>query len=96
MRAVRFDHYGDRDVLYVADVEVPAPSAGEVVVKDGEVVSNGHKKTVWVNVNMPENLQVKRDITQSFTKDYTVQLENYSVRDYLAPHPYVINVDVEA
>ena len=33
MRAVRFDHYGDRDVLYVADVEVPAPSAGEVVVK---------------------------------------------------------------
>jgi NADPH:quinone reductase len=32
-RAVRFDHYGDRDVLYVADVEVPSPSAGEVVVE---------------------------------------------------------------
>ncbi|HMD56943.1 MAG TPA: NADP-dependent oxidoreductase [Solirubrobacteraceae bacterium] len=31
-RAVRFDHYGDRDVLYVADVEVPVPSAGEVLV----------------------------------------------------------------
>jgi NADPH:quinone reductase-like Zn-dependent oxidoreductase len=31
-RAVRFDHYGNRDVLYVADVEVPVPSAGEVVV----------------------------------------------------------------
>lgn len=31
-RAVRFDHYGDRDVLYIADVEVPVPSAGEVVV----------------------------------------------------------------
>ena len=70
--------------------------SGEVVVRDGEVVSNGHKKTVWVNVNMPENPQVMRDITQSFTKDYTVQLENYPVRDYLAPHPYVIDVDVEA
>jgi len=70
--------------------------SGEVVVKDGEVVSNGHKKTVWVNVNMPENPQVKRDIAQSFTKDYTVQLENYAVKDYLAPHPFVINVDVEA
>ena len=70
--------------------------SGEVVVIDGEVVSNGHKKTVWVNVNMPENPQVMRDITQSFTKDYTVQLENYSVKDYLAPHPHVINVDVEA
>ncbi|PKL56564.1 MAG: formylmethanofuran dehydrogenase subunit A, partial [Methanomicrobiales archaeon HGW-Methanomicrobiales-5] len=70
--------------------------SGEIVVRDGEVVSNGHKKTVWVNVNMPENPQVMRDITQSFKKDYTVQLENYSVKDYLAPHPFVINVDVEA
>jgi len=70
--------------------------SGEIVVKDGEVVSNGHKQTVWVNVKMPENLQVKRDITQSFTKDYTVDLINYQVRDYLAPHPLVIDVDVEA
>jgi NADPH:quinone reductase-like Zn-dependent oxidoreductase len=31
-RAVRFDHYGDRDVLYIADVDIPVPSAGEVVV----------------------------------------------------------------
>jgi NADPH2:quinone reductase len=31
-RAVQFDHYGGRDVLHVADVEVPVPPAGEVVV----------------------------------------------------------------
>jgi NADPH:quinone reductase len=31
-RAVKFDHYGDRSVLYIAEVEVPSPSAGEVVV----------------------------------------------------------------
>ena len=31
-RAVRFDRYGGRDVLYVADAEVPEPAAGEVVV----------------------------------------------------------------
>jgi NADPH2:quinone reductase len=31
-RAVRFDHYGDRDVLYVADVDIPTAAAGEVVV----------------------------------------------------------------
>jgi NADPH:quinone reductase len=31
-RAVRFDNYGDRDVLYIADVTVPEPAAGEVVV----------------------------------------------------------------
>jgi NADPH2:quinone reductase len=32
-RAVRFDHYGDRDVLYIAEVDVPQPAAGQVVVQ---------------------------------------------------------------
>jgi NADPH:quinone reductase-like Zn-dependent oxidoreductase len=31
-RAVRFDRYGGRDVLYIADVEIPTPGRGEVVV----------------------------------------------------------------
>ena len=31
-RAVRFDRYGGLDVLYVADVPMPVPTAGEVVV----------------------------------------------------------------
>ncbi len=31
-RAVRFDHYGGREVLYVAEVDIPEPAAGEVVV----------------------------------------------------------------
>jgi NADPH2:quinone reductase len=32
-RAVRFDRYGDRDVLYVADIPIPVPSHGEVLVE---------------------------------------------------------------
>lgn len=32
-RAVRFDQYGDRSVLYVADVDVPAAGLGEVLVE---------------------------------------------------------------
>jgi NADPH:quinone reductase len=32
-RAVRFDRYGDRSVLYVTDVPIPTPAAGEVVVE---------------------------------------------------------------
>jgi NADPH2:quinone reductase len=31
-KAVRFDKYGGTDVLYIADVDIPAPAAGEVVV----------------------------------------------------------------
>jgi NADPH2:quinone reductase len=33
MRAVRFDQYGDRDVLYIADLEVPRPAPGEALVQ---------------------------------------------------------------
>jgi len=32
-KAVRFDRYGGSDVLYVADVDIPSPAAGEVVVE---------------------------------------------------------------
>ena len=32
-RAIRFDRYGHRDVLYVAEVEMPVPAADEVVVE---------------------------------------------------------------
>ena len=33
MKAVRFDSYGDVDVLHVADVPIPEPAQGEVLVK---------------------------------------------------------------
>jgi NADPH:quinone reductase len=33
MRAVRFDKYGDRDVLYIANVDIPQPAADEVLVE---------------------------------------------------------------
>ncbi len=32
-RAVRFDQYGGREVLYVADIEMPTPGPGEVIVE---------------------------------------------------------------
>jgi NADPH:quinone reductase-like Zn-dependent oxidoreductase len=32
-RAVRFDRYGGRDVLYVADIDMPPPAEGEVLVE---------------------------------------------------------------
>ncbi len=32
-RAVQFDHYGDRDVLYIADIDIPTPAEDEVLVR---------------------------------------------------------------
>jgi formylmethanofuran dehydrogenase subunit A len=70
--------------------------SGQIVVKDGEITSHGNKRTIWVSAKVKENPQVIRDIHDKFLKDYTVGIDNYSVRDYLAPNPYVINVDAEA
>jgi NADPH:quinone reductase-like Zn-dependent oxidoreductase len=39
-RAVRFDEYGDVDVLYLAEVEVPTPPPGEVVVRIKAAATN--------------------------------------------------------
>jgi NADPH:quinone reductase len=33
MRAVRFDRYGGRDVLYLAEVEIPVPGPGHILVR---------------------------------------------------------------
>jgi NADPH:quinone reductase-like Zn-dependent oxidoreductase len=51
MRAVRFDEYGDYDVLRVVDVSEPDPAAGEVVVKMAAAAVNAFDNTVrrgWV------------------------------------------------
>jgi formylmethanofuran dehydrogenase subunit A len=69
--------------------------SGEVVVKEGDVTAHGNKRTVWVNAKVKENPQVTRDIHDKFLKDYTVGITNYPVHDYLAPNPYVIDVDTE-
>jgi formylmethanofuran dehydrogenase subunit A len=70
--------------------------SGQIVVKDGDITHHGNKRTVWVNAKVKENPQVTRDIYDKFLKNYTVSIDNYAVRDYLAPNPYVIEVDVEA
>ena len=70
--------------------------SGEIVVKNGDIASHGNKRTIWVNAKVKENPQVMRDIHEKFLKDYTVGILNYPVHDYLAPHPLVIDVDVEA
>ena len=67
---------------------------GVVVVKNGEIAAEPKGHTFWTKVNMPLNAQVMRDITEKFTKSYTVNLENYAVFDDHVHHPRAIEVDV--
>ncbi len=66
---------------------------GVQVVRDHEIVSNGNKRTLWVNAKVNENPQVMRDVKEKFLRYYTVTLNNYEVTGHYLPNPYVIEVD---
>ena len=71
-RSVRHDP--DKPVANPDDIETAFSrcaavfKSGVQVVQDGEIVSNGHKRTLWVNVAVKENPQVMRDINEKFVK----------------------------
>ena len=60
MRAVRFDEYGDYDILRVADVPEPDPEPGEILVKMATAAVNPFDNTVrrgWVPQVAPGLIQ---------------------------------------
>jgi formylmethanofuran dehydrogenase subunit A len=67
---------------------------GQKIIKDGEIVSNGNKRTLWVHAKVEENPQVMRDIEEKFVKYYTVTKANYEVHGkHFIPNPLAIEVD---
>ncbi|MCQ8894346.1 MAG: formylmethanofuran dehydrogenase subunit A [Methanolinea sp.] len=66
---------------------------GVPVVINGEIVSNGNKRTLWVKAKVNENPQVMRDIRDKFLKYYSVTQANYDVSSHFVPNPHVIEVD---
>ncbi|PVX24892.1 MAG: formylmethanofuran dehydrogenase subunit A [Candidatus Bathyarchaeum sp.] len=68
---------------------------GEVVVKDGEIVKPVFGKTYWVDVktSMPHN--VNDDIKKKFKEYWTVEYENYPIRDGFLHSPAPVAVQAE-
>ncbi|HMK46643.1 MAG TPA: tungsten-dependent formylmethanofuran dehydrogenase subunit FwdA [Methanocella sp.] len=65
--------------------------AGEVVVKDGEVVAvDVPKFTIWTDADNFNNKEVTNDIVEKFLKYYSLTLNNYPVQENYAPHQQVI------
>jgi formylmethanofuran dehydrogenase subunit A len=60
---------------------------GNIIVKDGEVISTPRGRTYWVDVKIPEdiNRELMKDLESSFKKYYSVGLNNYSVQDFYVP-----------
>ena len=64
---------------------------GDIVVKDGEVVSMGQpKQLIWSDADGFNNKQVVDDVVDKFLKYYSVTLNNYPVQDMYAAHQTVI------
>jgi formylmethanofuran dehydrogenase subunit A len=68
--------------------------SGVQVVSNGEIVSNGNKRTLWVNVKVKDNPQVMRDISEKFIKYYSMTQNNYeALGHHFVPNPYALEVD---
>jgi len=68
--------------------------SGIEVVTNGEIVSNGHKRTLWVNAKVKDNPQVMRDINEKFLKYYSMTQANYeALGHHFVPNPYTLEVD---
>lgn len=69
---------------------------GQILVKDGEVISIKPSQTIWTNVLGMEEQEknVLDSIMPSFNKYYTVKFENYPVHDKYLRNP--IEVQVQA
>jgi formylmethanofuran dehydrogenase subunit A len=68
--------------------------SGIEVVLNGEIVSNGKKRTIWVNAKTKENPQVMRDIQEKFLKYYSMTQANYeALGHHFVPNPFAIEVD---
>ena len=66
---------------------------GVVTARSGEVVTEPAKRTIWVDVKVPENAQVQRDIYEHFLRHYSVGVKNYQLFDEHLHNPRVIEVD---
>jgi len=68
---------------------------GEIVVKDGEVVSITQGKRFWVNPQVDEDLErmMLREIRRTFALFYTVTMPNFPVQEMYVPSSNEIKID---
>jgi formylmethanofuran dehydrogenase subunit A len=70
--------------------------SGQIVVKDGEIVKPVFGKTYWVDVKTSMPHDVNDDIKKKFREYWTVEYENYPIREGFlhAPAPITVKAEV--
>ncbi|MCJ7714378.1 formylmethanofuran dehydrogenase subunit A, partial [Candidatus Bathyarchaeota archaeon] len=69
---------------------------GKVLVKDGEVLQQSAGKTMWVDVQTSQEVEVDEEIKRKFREYWTVEFDNYPVSDHYLKNssPITIKADV--
>jgi formylmethanofuran dehydrogenase subunit A len=69
---------------------------GIVVVKDGKIVQTVDGKTMWLDVNTAEQVQIDDDMKTRFKEYWTVEYDNYPVFDHYVKvsDPITVKADV--
>jgi formylmethanofuran dehydrogenase subunit A len=69
---------------------------GQVVVKDGEVIQTIDGRTIWLDMQTAEEVEVDEEMKRRFKKYWTVEYENYPVSDHYVKvsDPITIKADV--
>jgi formylmethanofuran dehydrogenase subunit A len=69
--------------------------AGEIIVKDGEVLQHVEGKTYWSDIKLKNPLKVDDAFRQKFKDYYSVELENYPIDVTYIKHPSPVTVEAE-
>ncbi|MGW8289031.1 MAG: amidohydrolase family protein, partial [Candidatus Bathyarchaeia archaeon] len=69
---------------------------GNVLVQNGKIVQTVSGKTMWLDVNTTEELQVNDDMKRRFKEYWTVEYDNYPVFDHYVKvsDPITVKADV--
>ena len=70
--------------------------SGEIVVKDGEIVQNADGSTLWLDVDVSEQVHITDEMKRKFRQYWTVEFENYPVTEHYlkASKPIPVKADV--
>ncbi len=69
--------------------------AGDVVVKDGQIVQSTDGVTLWLDVETSEPAGMTDDVKQKFREYWTVEYENYPVTEHCLKASYPISVKAD-
>ncbi|MDD1672283.1 MAG: formylmethanofuran dehydrogenase subunit A [Methanomicrobiales archaeon] len=68
---------------------------GKVIARDGEILSNRNKTTIWVRPKIPEQHRMDHDpdFIRNFERYYTVRMSNYPVQEAYVPESTCIETE---